>query len=344
MKKNIILILILSILSVGAVSAQKKKLAAYGIGFYNVENLFDTEYNEDIDDIDFTPQGIYNWTLPKYHKKLENISYVMDKLGKEYLPAGLAVIGVAEVENRKVLEDLVKTEPMSQTGYEVIHYKSPDRRGIGVALLYNPLLFEVTASKVYPFVHPTDTAFRTRDQLLVSGILANEPVHIIVAHWPSRYGGERSVPSRARAAEITKHIVDSLYNDNADAKIVFMGDLNDDPVDPSVSVVLNAKRHQKDVEKGGLFNTMWEFYAKGIGSLGFKGQWSLFDQIIVSEPLLGNNRSTLKFWKAEIFNREFLIEKTGKNKGYPLRTFRENTFINGYSDHFPTLIYLVKEL
>lgn len=344
MKKNIILILILSILSVGAVSAQKKKLAAYGIGFYNVENLFDTEYNEEIDDIDFTPQGAHNWTLPKYQKKLENISYVMDKLGKEYLPAGLAVIGVAEVENRKVLEDLVKTEPMSKTGYRVVHYDSPDRRGIDVGLLYDPAQFKVTASKIYPYIHPTDTAFKTRDQLLVSGILADEPVHVIVAHWPSRYGGERSIPSRARAAEITKHIVDSLYKDNADAKVIFMGDLNDDPVDSSVSIVLDAKRHQKDVKKGGLFNTMWEFYDKGIGSLGYKGQWNLFDQIIVSEPLLGNNRSTLKFWKAEIFNRDFLIEKTGKNKGYPHRTFRENTFINGYSDHFPTLIYLVKEL
>lgn len=343
MKRISIIIVILSVLSVVSVSAQKR-LAAYGIGFYNVENLFDTEYNEEINDRDFTPQGAYNWTDAKYQKKLGNIAFVMDRLGKEHLPSGLAVIGVAEVENRRVLEDLVKTKPLKEKGMRVVHYDSPDRRGIDVALLYDPAQFKVTSSKTYPYVHPTDTGFRTRDQLLVSGILADEPVHVIVAHWPSRYGGERSIPSRERAAEITKHITDSLYNDNAKAKVIFMGDLNDDPVDSSVSIVLNAKRHQKDVKKGGLFNTMWEFYDMGIGSLGYKGQWNLFDQIIVSESLLGEDRSNLKFWKAEIFNRDFLIEKTGKNKGYPHRTFRENSFINGYSDHFPTLIYLVKEL
>lgn len=343
MKKNTIILSILLVALASSVAAQKR-LAAYGVGFYNVENLFDTEYNEAIDDRDFTPSGVHNWTQPKYEKKLGNIAYVVDRLGKEYLPAGLAIIGVAEVENRRVLEDLVKTEPIAHTGYKIVHYDSPDRRGIDVALLYDPAQFKVTSSKIYPYSHPTDTAFKTRDHLLVSGMLAGEPVHVIVNHWPSRYGGDRSIPNREHAARRVKHITDSLYTDNANAKVIIMGDLNDDPTDSSVSVVLDAKRHKKDVKKGGLFNTMWEFYDLGIGSLGYKGQWNLFDQIIVSEPLLGEDRSTLKFWKAEIFNRDFLIEKTGKNKGYPHRTFRENTFIDGYSDHFPTLIYLVKEI
>lgn len=342
MKKNILLIILFLFLGTSAWS--QKKLAAYGVGFYNVENLFDTERDESIYDEEFTPQGPYSWTMPKYKKKLANIAYVIDKLGKEYVPSGLAILGVSEIENRRVLEDLVQTEPIKDKGFKIVHYDSPDRRGVDVALLYDPAQFKLISSKIYPYNHPTDTSFRSRDQLLVSGTLAGDLVHVIVGHWPSRYGGGKSTPNREHAASISKHIADSLYNANPQSKIIIMGDFNDDPVDSSVKIVLNAKRTQAEVEKGGLFNTMWEFYDMGIGSLGYKGQWNLFDQIIISESLLGNDRSSLKFWKSEIFNRDFLIHKIGKNKGYPHRTFRDNTFIEGYSDHFPVLIYLVKDI
>ena len=340
MKKFIIILLALNISL--AISA-KKQYSVYAVGFYNVENLFDTENDPAVIDEDFTPTGLLSWTLPKYQKKLENIAYVIDKMGKNYAPQGLAILGVAEVENRKVLEDLVKTEPIARKNYQIVHYDSPDKRGIDVALLYDPLQFKVISSRIYPYNDP-DTTFCTRDHLLVSGLLAGELTHIIVNHWPSRWGGDASSPKREHAAANVKHIADSLYKADPTSKIIIMGDLNDDPTNKSCRVVLDAKRRQSEVKEGGLFNTMWEYYAKGIGSLGYKGQWNLFDQIIISKSLLSKDNSQLNFWKAEIFNREFLITKEGKDKGYPHRTFRDNTFINGYSDHFPTLIFLIKEI
>ncbi len=341
MKRTCITFLLVSLFFIG-VQAQKK-LGIYSVAFYNVENLFDTERDETINDEEFTPTGANAWTPEKYNKKLNNMAFVMSKLAREHCPAGPAAIGVAEIENRRVLEDLIQTGDMAAMGLDIVHYDSPDRRGVDVALLYNPLLFQVLSSHPYRYVHPEKPDYTTRDQLLVSGLLAGEPVHLIVAHWPSRYGGKSS-DMRERAASLTRQIVDSLYQAETDPKIIFMGDLNDDPVDKSCRVVLDAKRKQSEVRPGGLYNTMWGFYDKGIGTLSYQGKWSLFDQIIISEPLLGKDRSTLKFWKSEIFNRDYLIQKEGKNKGYPLRTFSGNTFINGYSDHFPVIIYLVKEL
>ena len=326
------------------VSAQSQKLEVYSMAFYNLENLFDYERNPQIFDQDFTPEGLYRWTPDKYYKKLDNLASVISQIGKEYCPMGPAVIGVAEVENRHVLDDLVQRKELAQMEYGIVHYDSPDRRGIDVALLYLPSLFSVTSSRTYSFRMESMPGFVTRDQLLVSGIMAGEPIHIIVCHWPSRSGRNRSTTLREYAASISKHIVDSLYLADPNAKVVIMGDLNDDPDDKSCRVVLGAKRTQEQVGKGGLFNTMWELHNKGIGSLSYRGRWNLFDQIIVSEPLLGRDYSSLKLWRAEVFNHDFLIQKEGRNKGYPLRTFSGDTFINGYSDHFPTLIYLLKSV
>lgn len=322
---------------------KEKKLGVYSVAFYNLENLFDTEDDPEINDEEFTPKGKNLWTPDKYQKKLRNMATVISKLARENCPAGPAAIGVSEIENRKVLEDLVARKELADMNLDIIHYDSPDRRGVDVALLFNPKIFQVTSSKTYPYILPDNPDFKTRDVLLVSGQLAGDQFHILVNHWPSRYGSKSS-ELREFAASINKHIADSIYKDNPDAKIVIMGDLNDDPTDKSCRVVLKAKKKQKDVKSGGLFNPMWELFDKGIGSLSYQGKWNLFDQIIISESLLGKDHSSLRFWKAEIFNRDFLIQKEGKYKGYPKRTFSDGKFINGYSDHFPTLIYMVKEI
>lgn len=332
----------LLILVVSSARAQKK-LGVYSVAFYNVENLFDTTYDESINDVEFTPKGAKQWTPDKYQKKLNNLATVISRLAKEYCPGGPAAIGISEIENRGVIEDLIRTGELAKVGYEIVHVDSPDRRGVDVALIYNPQLFQVTSYVAYPYHLPDNPTFRTRDQLLVSGKLAGESFHIVVNHWPSRYGNKSSA-LREHAASISKHIADSIYTADPDAKVVIMGDLNDDPTDKSCRVVLNAKRYQKDVKPGGLFNTMWEFYDKGIGTLSYQDKWSLFDQIIISDNLLGKDWSTLKYWKTEIFNREFLHSKEGKKKGYPLRTFSGDTFLNGYSDHFPVILYLTKEI
>ena len=340
MKQRIAIIFLLFL----SVSVHAQKLGIYSAAFYNLENLFDYERDLRILDQDFTPEGTYSWTPEKYYSKLDNLAYVISQLGLEHCPMGPAVIGVAEVENRRVLEDLIQRKELAQRGYGIVHYDSPDRRGIDVALLYLQSLFSVTSSRIYKFRMESMPEFTTRDQLLVSGILAGEPVHIIVCHYPSRSGRNRSSALREHAASISKHIVDSIYSVDSNAKIIIMGDLNDDPDDKSCRVVLGARKTQEQTEKGGLFNAMWEFHDKGIGSLSYRGRWNLFDQIIISEPLLGEGYASLRYWHSEIFNRNFLIQKEGRYKGYPLRTFSNNTFANGYSDHFPTLIYLLKRV
>ncbi len=312
------------------------------VAFYNLENLFDT-INQSNNDEEFLPEGSMRWTGMKYKAKLKNMSYVISQLGKETTPGGPSIIGVSELENRGVLEDLVKEPSIANRTYEIVHYNSPDRRGVDVGLLYNPRDFLVTGSKSYRLL-PNDTAFRTRDQLLVSGYLLNEKVHIIVGHWPSRTGGEvESAPRRNAAAALSRHIADSLYALDPNAKIVIMGDLNDDPFNESTAKILDAKRNMEDVPEKGLYNPMWRILDSGVGSLAYNNQWNLFDQIIVSKPLLSKDKTKLSFWKAEVFNKSFLIQQEGSYKGTPMRTHAGGVWLNGYSDHFPTLIYLVKE-
>ena len=219
-----------------------------------------------------------------------------------------------------------------------------DKRGVDVALLYNPRFFTVLNTASHRLVIPEKPDFLTRDQLVVTGLLGGDKISFIVNHWPSRLGGEeKSSPLREAAAALTKHIADSLLRVDPNAGVVIMGDLNDDPNNKSVKDVIGAKKNIDDVPKGGFYNTMWSIFDKGIGTLAYKGNWNLFDQIIISANLLGKDRRTLKFWKAEVFNKPFLMNEEGQYKGYPKRTYAGGVFLNGYSDHFPTLIYLVKD-
>lgn len=346
--KNLILITVLiSFVACGSskkttVSNEKASLQVASVAFYNLENLFDTIDGPNIDE-EFLPNGAMKWTGYKYKAKLKNMSFAISKLGLEITPSGVSILGVSEIENRGVLEDLVKQPSIASRTYEIVHYDSPDRRGVDVGLLYNPRDFIVTNSKSYR-LHTDDPNFLTRDQLMVSGYLLGEKVHVIVNHWPSRTGGEEaSEPKRVAAAGLTKSIVDSLYKVEPEAKIIVMGDLNDDPFNKSTAVVLNAKKNMEEVPKQGLYNTLWRTLDSGVGSLAYNSQWNLFDQIIISEPFLKADNSHLRFWKAEVFNRNFLIQQEGTYKGSPLRTHAGGVWLNGYSDHFPTLIYLTKE-
>lgn len=330
-------------LVVAFVHGQEQRYDVYALAFYNLENLFDTEDDPDnTGDDEFLPGSAYNWTQDKYEKKLDNLALVISRIGRELAPMGPAVIGVSEVENRKVLEDLVKRPAIAAMGLEIIHQDSPDRRGIDVGLLYNPNLFRVTGYFVIPYFNEKNPEYVSRDQLWVRGELGGETIHVSVNHWPSRYGSGSS-PLRETAAANVKAVVDSLYRDNPQTKLIIMGDLNDDPTDKSTKVVLNAKKTAKEVKPGGLFNPMWRLYSQGIGSIAYQGKWSLFDQIIISYPFLRNDYSQLRYRNVEVFNRDFLIEKEGRDKGYPHRSFSNNTFINGYSDHFPVILYLIKE-
>ena len=328
-----LLIYIFTIASYG----QDKSLKTYVIGFYNLENLFDTINDPNKNDEQYLPNGDYSWGTLKYTNKLKRMSYAISQM-----PKNLAILGVSEVENIDVLNDLVKEESILERDLKPILVEGPDRRGVDVGLLYNPNYFtptNVTSTRIISEI----PNFYTRDQLCVSGILDGEEIHVIVLHWPSRGGGlKRSNPRRADAAKTTKHICDSLFNINPQAKIVIMGDLNDDPVDASVTKYLGAKGTKDKVNPMELYNTTYQLYKKGIGSLAYQDMWNLFDQIIISHEFLGKDYNTLKFWKTEIFNKEFLKQQDGKYKGYPLRTHSGGVWTNGYSDHFPSLMWVVK--
>jgi len=334
----------LLLFSTSTTAQEKKQYQVSCVGFYNLENLFNTVDDPNRDE-EYLPNGRNNWTMEKYNHKLENLSKVLEDLGKDVSPDGCAIIGVAEVENRGVLEDLVAQPKLKNRNYKIIHYDSPDRRGIDVGLLYQEKYFKVKKSISYKLTFPDDTAYYTRDQLIVSGTLMGEDVNVIVAHWPSRRGGEqKSEPRRIQAAQLGRKIIDSLYNDNPNAKILYMGDLNDDPVNRSVMEYIKAKGKMAKVKKKEFFNPMWHFYKKGYGTLAWNDAWNLFDQIMVSKAFLnGTDYSTLSYYKAYVYRKPYLLQTEGRFKGYPLRTSAGGQYLGGYSDHLPVYIVLIKE-
>ncbi len=329
-----------------------KRYQVFGVMFYNLENLFDTINNNGTYDLEFSPQGGRQWNNAKYWSKQHNMAYAISQMATKNTPMGPVLIGVSEIENRTVLDDLVKQPEIRDWHLQVIHHDGPDRRGVDVGLLYNPRYFKVlnvTNQRLDSrFIdYPT---FRTRDQLCVTGMLAGEKVSVLVNHWPSRLGGEeQSSWLREAAGKMMRHTVDSLLADDPNQGIIFMGDLNDDPQNKSCAVAMGAKRDMKDVQEiGDIYNPFWKILDKGIGTLAYRGQWNLFDQIVFNQYFLrhydSKDKPGLTFLRAEVLNREFLKTKEGERQGYPLRTYSAGIFLNGYSDHFPTEIFLVKEV
>lgn len=323
------------------------------VAFYNLENLFDTIDQPNRDE-EYLPNGANKWNTRKYTSKLRHMAQAISVIGKTHSSVGAVILGVSEVENRGVLEDLVKEPAIADRHYEIVHYDSPDRRGIDVGLLYNPRYFTVSSSKSFflgkQFLNETqysdapDSTFLTRDQLLVSGYLQNEKIHIIVNHWPSRTGGEKqSEPLRIAAAKLTRSIVDSLLKTDSQARIIVMGDLNDDPFNESCSKIMNAKKDKNEVAPDQLYNVFWKTHESGTGSLVYNNRWNLFDQIMLSHQLLGSDNDKLRFWKSEIVREDFLFQQEGAYKGTPLRTHAGGAWLDGYSDHLPTLVYLIKQ-
>lgn len=327
-------------------AAQKKQYQVSAIAFYNLENLYDTEDDPKTRDEDFTPNGPYHYTEEIYHQKLHNLATVISRLAVDVTPDGPAIIGHAEVENSKVLDDLVAQPEIKDRHYQYVQFNSPDARGIDVALLYNPKYFKVlSAAALYTDISQSgEKGGKTRDVLYVVGLLGGDTTHVFVNHWPSRRGGEvASAPLRAIAANVSKHVIDSLMQVNPATKVVVMGDLNDDPTDPSVVKVLGATGNKEKVALSGLYNPWVAFYNQGIGTLGYQDKWNLFDQIMISGAYLKGNENQWRYYKAEVFNRDFLKEKFGEFKGYPHRSFDfTNKWLNGYSDHFPTIVYIVR--
>jgi hypothetical protein len=296
-------------------------------------------------DFEFTPQGPNHYTLEIYREKLDHLAEVVSQLGTESTPDGIAILGVAEIENRKVLEDFVSHKKVRARDYQIVHYDSRDSRGIDVALLYQEKYFKYISSEILAM--PTyisedgDTSY-SRDILVVYGTMDGEKVAITVNHWPSRRGGEKATaPLRNAAAMINKRIVDQ--NTAQGIKTIVMGDLNDDPVNDSVKGILRAKQKPDKLHASDMFNPMYKFYKKGIGTTAYQDAWSLFDQVILSSNFITDDNGYY-FYRARVFNETFLTQKLGQFKGYPMRTFAGNTYLGGYSDHFPVYVFLIKRV
>ncbi len=314
----------------------------FRIMFYNVENLFDTRDDSLKRDDDFTPRGIKGWSSRKYKTKLDNIYRTIIGVGGWEPPA---VVGLCEVENRFVLQELIVRTPLRKMGYEVIHEESPDRRGIDVAMLYRPDKFQPIRYIPITIQFPFDLDSKTRDILYVKGkVLGKDTVHLFVNHWPSRFGGHiETDPKRNFVASVLRQAVDSIYSTDRNANIVIMGDLNDSLHDESVAEILNAKKETSTLAANDLFNMMAALEQEGKGTHKHENHWGILDQIIVSVPLL-QRKIGLQIYRQEavIYEGAFLIQAEDKRLGTrPFRTYYGAQYLGGYSDHLPIYLDLV---
>jgi predicted extracellular nuclease len=306
--------------------AQERKVATFGVAFYNLENLFDTINNNGKYDLEFSPEGSRKWDGKKYWSKINRLSYAISQMTTKTTPMGPAVIGVSEIENITVLQDLVNADAIKDWGLKIVHHDSPDARGVDVGLLYNPTFFRVLKVENYKLEIPELPKFKTRDQMCVIGLMGTKQtgysrIAVIVNHWPSRRGGEaESSWLREAAAGLNAKIAAELLEQYPDIGIITMGDMNDDPYNKSVSQVLGAVKDIEKTQPGGFYNPFWEKLDKGIGSYIYRGGWNLFDQIIVNSNIV-DGKCGLKFYEAVVQNKQFLIQQDGQYKGYPLRTF-----------------------
>ena len=323
----------------------KRNFKIHTVAFYNLENLFDTINDINKND-EASPIMEIKFNRSKiYKKKVSNMARVISQIGLEVTKRPPSIVGICEVENRKVVEDLIADEKLKSHNYGIVHYDSPDNRGIDVGMIYNKDVFTVKNSSSHDvFITGNNSSKRrnTRDQLVVSGHLDGELMHFIVNHWPSRGADETK---RIAAAEVNNSIIDSLRGKYENPKVITMGDFNDDPFDKSIKKILGAKKNVSDVEKNDMYNPFETILVdEGVGSNAYRDKWQLFDQIIMSKPFLDKNYKDYQLYKAGVFNKSFLINKKGKYKGYPYRSFSYGTFTGGYSDHLPPYIYLLKEI
>lgn len=320
------------------------------IAFYNLENLFHPSDDPQKFDDDRTPEGADQWTFEKYDAKLANMAQALSEIG----PSTPAIVGLCELENRQVLLDLLSQEALSAIDYGIIHFESPDIRGVDVGLLYRKSLFNPRQSISVPvplYDEKKDRPLWTRDQLLVAGDLLGKPIYILVNHWPSRSGGkQRSANKRLSAAKVTKRVTDSLLRLNPQSQIIVMGDFNDNPDDPSIQKVMQTSTNHswdkatepnkyKRAYDTDFFNPMEQMFASGLGSLAFRDQWFLFDQIMLTHNFSAST-SNCRLKSVGIHKLNYLITAKGRFKGYPFRSMQGSLFTGGYSDHFPVFITL----
>ena len=304
----------------------------FTIAFYNLENFFDTHDDPHTLDDDFTPDGRKEWSESRFRKKSKKLGRTIALMGKDYSSVPPVLVGVAEVENKIALDAILGTKSIKDEDYDYVHFDSPDERGIDTALIYHKAHFKVLGTETIPLLISNGNGDRdyTRDILYVHGRLHKEEIHVFVNHWPSRRdGADETEHKRIKAAETVLNRINGLESENAN--IIVMGDFNDDPNSKSIKTLMDS----------GLFvNPMQQLLSPATGSANYKGEWSLFDQILVSHSFLNYEKGTHSFKKAKIFAPKFLKEWKGKYKGNPFRTYVGKKYLGGYSDHFPVYVVL----
>ena len=359
MRKYILFILVLSFS--WCAPAQQKIGPGYVIGFYNLENLFDTYHDEGKNDYEYLPDGSNNWTEAKYEKKLHNMATVIramaDDNGRFH-----TILGVSEIENRHVLEDLVSQPEIAAANFQIVHYDGPDRRGVDVALLYRPDQFKVLESRSIPFTFDSEikfeytpeeqAQFRTRDILMVRGMIEDEMYAFFVCHLPSRLGS-KGKDLRSRGGEIIYQTSMELMRQYPGIKIAAMGDMNDNPDDDSMAIYLHGRETLEEVGPEDFYSPFLSMLKAGFGSLAYRGEWNIYDLILVNEALAKGTsgkyklqplvKQRKKVFYGRIFQKDFMTQQEGQYKGTPFRTFSNGAFVNGYSDHYPTYILIGKK-
>ncbi|TAF56110.1 MAG: endonuclease/exonuclease/phosphatase [Sphingobacteriia bacterium] len=315
------------------------------LAFYNLENYYDTIDDPETLDDEFTVKGAKHYGRKIFEHKTNQLAAVLSDLGKFAGSPAPVLIGVAEIENKQVLDHLVQHEKLAPAHYGVIHFDSRDARGVDVALLFRKLYFLPCYAVALRIDLPKGAkeSFYTRDILYVKGVYQQDSFHVLVNHWPSRRGGEeRSAPARAAAAQKAKHCMDSIRRVQPMAYIILMGDLNDNPTDPSIVGGLAAKGKIPQPGSGQLFNPWVRYMDKGLGTLAHQDAWGLFDQILLSDGFFQVGRENWHFKSAGIYRRADMVESQGPFRGYPLRTWDGNRYQGGFSDHFPTYVLIEK--
>ncbi len=307
--------------------------------FYNVENLVDTFDDPNIDDEDFTPGGKLNWDQEKYTTKLVHTAQVIESISPPDLPA---IVGFAEVENKRVIEDLINKTKLKGGNYNIVHRDSPDKRGIDVALIYNNQLLKEVQAESINIQDENLGRYFTRDILYVQLLLQNnETLHVFVNHWPSRRDGKETTESkRVYAAKTLRKRINQILEKDVDAKIITMGDFNDTPDEISIEKNLQAKK--EITIKSDLFNPYIKINENGLGSVFFEGEYASFDQIMISKSVYEKNSGLMyEPNSAATFRAPFVTfrdPKTGVQR--PNRTYSGDKYHGGYSDHLAVYLKL----
>ncbi|QFG52131.1 endonuclease [Chryseobacterium sp.] len=298
---------------------------------------------------DFTANSAKNWDTQKYNDKMGKLAKVISELGRQHTNDNPAIMGLLEIENRQVVQDLISQPLLAKSDYGIVHFNSYDARGVDNAIIYQKKRFRPTETykKEIKIFDDEGKRVYTRDIIVMKGLLDGERIAVFMNHWPSRSGGEaRSLPRRIAAAAALKEEMDKASAESPGIKLIAMGDFNDDPVSPSLRKHLGAVGEPSELsDKSPYYNLMTKLYKAGVASLAYRDAPNLFDQIIVSKNLYSPEKmtGTYSVYKVEIFAPSYLVNSQGQWKGYPYRSWDGDRYTGGYSDHFPAVSVLQRE-